>query len=152
MLGLATISFVLLLVVVYYIARPWLVPQLAAGGIRAVELRDQRDRLAASLTDLEMEFSTGKLAVEDYEAQRAEREADLQEAERELGELGAHAGPGAEGPSAGREDPDDELERLIAARRRELSHTTCPACDTPHDPEDRFCRSCGTELSEVTPT
>jgi DNA repair exonuclease SbcCD ATPase subunit len=149
MLGLTAISFLLLLVVVYYIARPWLVPQLGADGIRAVELRDHRDRLAASLTDLDMEFSTGKLAVEDYEAQRAEREADLEEAERELGEL---AEPGPEDPSARTDDPDDELEQLIAARRRELAQVACPACGIPHDPEDRFCRSCGTELSEVTPT
>ena len=120
MLGLATISFVLLLVVVYYIARPWLVPQVQADGIRAVELRDQRDRLAASLTDLDMEFSTGKLAVEDYETQRDGRERELVEAERELGELGEAAGD-------------------------------LPA-SADADPDDRFCRSCGTELSEVTPT
>ncbi|MGE5225329.1 MAG: zinc ribbon domain-containing protein [Planctomycetaceae bacterium] len=150
MLGLATISFVLLLVVVYYIARPWLVPQVEAEGIRAVELRDRRDRLAASLTDLDMEFSTGKLAVEDYEAQREGREREFEEAERELDALGEPA-DGDRSRSA-EADPDDELERLIAARRRELAHVACPACGTTHDPEDRFCRSCGTELSEVTPT
>jgi DNA repair exonuclease SbcCD ATPase subunit len=149
MLGLATISFLLLLVVVYFIARPWLVPQLGTEGIRVVELRDQRDRLAATLTDLDMEFSTGKLAVEDYETQRERRERELESAESELEELSGQDDPAWSHAAA---DPDDELERLIAARRHELSQTPCPGCGAPHDPDDRFCRSCGTELSEVTST
>ncbi|MGZ4149214.1 MAG: zinc ribbon domain-containing protein [Actinomycetota bacterium] len=149
MLGLATISFVLLLVVVYFVARPWLVPQLEGSGVRAVEVRDRRDRLAATLTDLDMEFSTGKLAVEDYESQREQREQELEAAESELDELDSEDVPASSEDDA---DPDDELERLIAARRRELAQTACPDCGAPHDPDDRFCRSCGTELSEVTST
>jgi hypothetical protein len=47
------------------------------------------------------------------------------------------------------EADDDPLERLIALRRRTLAAPSCPSCGDPFDPEDHFCRSCGTDLSEV---
>jgi hypothetical protein len=140
----ATISFVLLLTVVYLIARPFLLPQVeTATAERAIALHAERDRAAAQLHDLDMEFSTGKLAEIDYRTQRERREADLEAAERELGEL-------LDDEEVVTFDEDDDLERVIADRRQELARAACPTCATPHDPDDRFCRSCGGELSEVT--
>jgi DNA repair exonuclease SbcCD ATPase subunit len=144
-IGLATISFILLLTVVYLIARPFLPPQIEASGVRTEVLLQERDRVAAQLHDLDMEYSTGKLAETDYRAQRARREADLAAAEEELGAL---TGPVATAtiPFG---DEDDELERMIADRRAQLAGHACPSCGTAIDQDDHFCRVCGTHLSEV---
>lgn len=145
----ATLSFVLLLVVVYLIARPFLVPEVAEIG--RSDLEDDQARLHARLNDLDMEYSTGKLAEDDYQAERTARAAELDRTEQALDEL-ADADAGEERDDAVRTDDDtddDPLERMIAARRRTLAAPACPSCGDPYDPEDHFCRSCGTDLSEV---
>jgi hypothetical protein len=138
----ATLSFLLLLVVVYLIARPFLVPETVEVGTG--DLEDDRARLTARLHDLDMEYSTGKLADEDYEAERSARRAELDRTERSLDELAV-----AEPDLVEDGDDDDPLERLIAERRRALVAPSCPSCGDPYDPDDHFCRSCGTDLSEV---
>jgi len=143
MIMTATLSFLLLLVVAYLIARPYLVPESAPVAIG--DLEDDRARLTARLNDLDMEYSTGKLADEDYETERAARLAELDRTEQALDELGAEEHVAQEDVA----DDDDPLERLIAQRRRALAGPSCPACGDPYDPDDHYCRSCGTDLSEV---
>jgi len=138
MIMTATLSFLLLLVVAYLIARPYLVPE--AAPVASGDLEDDRARLTARLNDLDMEYSTGKLADEDYETERAARLAELDRTEQALDEL-------ADEPDV--VDDDDPLERLIAQRRQALAGPSCPTCGDPYDPDDHFCRSCGTDLSEV---
>jgi DNA repair exonuclease SbcCD ATPase subunit len=138
MIMTATLSFLLLLVVAYLIARPYLVPETAP--VASGDLEDDRARLTARLNDLDMEYSTGKLADEDYETERAARLAELDRTEQALDEL-------ADEPDV--VDDDDPLERLIAQRRQALAGPSCPTCGDPYDPDDHFCRSCGTDLSEV---
>jgi len=138
MIMTATLSFLLLLVVAYLIARPYLVPETAPAA--SGDLEDDRARLTARLNDLDMEYSTGKLADEDYETERAARLAELDRTEQALDEL-------ADEPDV--VDDDDPLERLIAQRRQALAGPSCPTCGDPYDPDDHFCRSCGTDLSEV---
>jgi hypothetical protein len=142
MILFSVLSFLLLMAVAYPIARPFLVGEGADDGV--TDLRDERDRLAGSLVDLDMEFSTGKLAVEDYRGRRERRKAELDEVERGLVAIAK--------PALSADDEVDELERLIAERRVALSLPRCPTCGAGHDPHDRFCRGCGTDLSEVTPT
>lgn len=143
MLGLATISFLLLLTVVFLIARPFLVP---AGdeGVGLSQLVETRDRAAAQLVDLDMEYSTGKLGQSDYDTRRGRLQADLAMADQALDDAAAVRDDDLEPAD------DDELEQLIARRRRELSQVACPACEALHDHDDRFCRVCGTELNEVS--
>lgn len=143
MLGLATISFLLLLTVVFLIARPFLVPQ-GDEGVGLSQLVETRDRAAAQLVDLDMEYSTGKLGQSDYDTRRARLQADLATADQALDDAAAVRGDDTEPAD------DDELEQLIAQRRRELSQVACPACEALHDHDDRFCRVCGTELNEVS--
>ena len=139
MIMTATLSFLLLLAVVYLIARPFLMPEMAQVGDG--DLEDDRARLTARLHDLDMEYSTGKLADEDYEAQRTARLADLDRTEQALDDLAAVV-----------DADDDPLEHLIAQRRRALAAPSCPSCGDPYDSNDHFCRSCGTDLSEVRST
>jgi len=134
----ATIAFGLLLTSVYLIARPYLIPQLAVTD--EAQLREEQARLRGQLHDLEMEFSTGKLAEIEYTTQRELREADLAVVDEALGDFDdLEVEP----------FDDDELERLIAQRRDAMAGATCPSCGTPTDPDDRFCRSCGADLTEV---
>jgi hypothetical protein len=45
--------------------------------------------------------------------------------------------------------PDDELERLIASRRREHPEKTggfCPKCGRPIQKSDQFCPKCGAKV------
>jgi hypothetical protein len=138
MLLVGTISFLLLMTCVYLIARPFLLPQLAVGD--SAQLEEERARLRGQLHDLEMEFSTGKLAEIEYTTQRERREAELATVEDALDEAAIdEAEPFA----------DDELEALIAARREALAGSSCPTCAAATEPEDRFCRACGADLTEV---
>lgn len=138
MIAVAVISFLLLMTVVYLIARPYLVRDFEPDDL--AQLEADRTRAAAQLRDLEMEFSTGKLTEGDYETQRSRREAELEAADRAFDQaLGAQV-----------VSSDDELEQLIAARKGELAPITCPSCDRPYERDDRFCRACGADLTEVT--
>jgi len=150
MILFASLSFLLLLAVAYPIARPYLVTQTGDRGV--AELRGERDRIAAAMHDLDMELATGKLEEDDYRARREARQGELAIADHSLATL---AGPVA-GDVGGIDDVDaiangaDPLERLIAERRRALSRPSCPSCGAGADEGDRFCRTCGSHLSEVT--
>jgi zinc ribbon protein len=136
-------SFALVLAVAYLVGRPFLVPE--ADGHGEAQFADDRRRIAAQLRDLDMEFATEKLAEDEYRTQRASRMAELDAAETELAELRTldHE------PEAEIAEPFDEaIEARIAARRRALERTACPACGAEVGGDDRFCRSCGAELSQ----
>ena len=140
MILVGTISFVLLMICAYLIARPFLLPQLALATGDTAQLEEERARLLGMLHDLDMEFSTGKLAEVEYAAQRERREAELATIEEAL-----------EQATIDDADPfgDDEMEALIAARREVLAGSSCPTCAGPIDPDDHFCRACGADLTEV---
>jgi len=157
MIPVAIASFLLLMSVVYLIARPFVAPQRYAREVTLAQLLADRDRLRAQLRELEMDFETGKLAQEEYERFRTRRlqqieattraihEAEL--TEEETPALGAQPDH-VQQPSA--EGLEQELERRIAARKHaleELEAHACPGCGTTIDPDDRFCRKCGADLA-----
>ncbi len=175
MIGVAVAAFLLLLAVVYLIARPFIAPLSYAEDLSLEQLRADRERLRAQVRELDADFETGKLAREEYERLRAQvRELDadfetgklareeyerlrarrLQQIEgvtRRIRELEPLEEPVA--PTA--PELDRELEARIAERKRLLAALEagrCPGCGTPAEPEDRFCRRCGAALTpaEVT--
>jgi hypothetical protein len=132
----------------------------------------ERERLLNALEELDFDHSLGKIPAEDYPAQRAGLLHKGANVLRELDEL--RAAPGIKGnngdlearleaainsrrserqaPSpAGRKpppqtNPDDELEALIAHRRRDRNEKAagfCPKCGGPVQKSDRFCPKCG---------
>lgn len=64
-------------------------------------------------------------------------------------------GPGSSGPVPPAAAGTDDVERLIAARKQELTQPVCGGCGRARDADDRFCRHCGAAVTgasgEVTP-
>jgi NADH pyrophosphatase NudC (nudix superfamily) len=129
-------------------------------------LMAERDRVINALQELDFDQKLGKIPAEDYPLQRAELLGKGTEILRRLDELQpadfsrpyaasrleeAVAARRADAAGAVRlEISDDDLESLIAARRRgrtEKSAGFCPRCGQPVLVVDRFCPSCGKSLS-----
>lgn len=156
MIPVAIASFVLLMSVVYLIARPFVAPLRYAREVTLEQLHADRDRLRAQLRELDMDFETGKLAQEEYERYRARRLQQIEATTRAIHEADdTEEAPALEAQPEGEEPPtaeelEQELERRIAARKHvleELEAHACPGCGTTIDPDDRFCRKCGADLA-----
>lgn len=137
----------------------------------------ERDRILNALQELDFDHALGKLPEEDYPSQRAlllQQGADVlrkldafqpaaqhgafsEEAEARLeaaiaarrGEVALPVGPNGSGARPMAASPDDDLEVLIAGRRRarrEKAAGFCPQCGNPVQVSDRFCPKCGTTL------
>lgn len=143
MIGVGVAAFALVMVVAYLVTKPFLAPE--ADGVRSAQLLDDRARALGQLRDLEMEFETGKLADDEFEASRSRRLEEIALAEEGLADLDAETDGEA---TAGEETPteDRDVERRIAARKVALEGGTCPRCAKDIDIADSFCRSCGAPL------
>jgi hypothetical protein len=134
----------------------------------------ERDRVLTALEELDFDNSMGKIPEEDYPVQRAlllqygadilrkldeyavagkDQKAELAteettEARLEatlLARRGARPVPVAFVANGGQE-PDDDIEILIASRRRARNGKSagfCPQCGGPLQKSDHFCPKCG---------
>lgn len=139
-LSAVTIGLGLLMLSAYIIAMPW---RAARAGVYAtpalrsatrhgaplteLELKSQRDATYAALADLDIDHQLGKVNAEDYRRTRA---ALLMQAVTAL-----------QGLDRAQADLENEVERLVQARRNGL--LTCPTCDGNQGPDDKFCSHCG---------
>lgn len=135
----------------------------------------ERDRVLNALQELEFDFALGKIPEEDYPTQRAillQHGADVlrkldafqvdeehEEAEARIeAVIAARRADAARGQVASQAQkqrarqvnqvasPDDQLEALLANRRRARSGTAggfCSQCGGPVQKTDRFCPKCG---------
>jgi hypothetical protein len=135
----------------------------------------ERDRILNALEELDFDYAMNKIAEDVYPVQRTvllKRGAEvLRKLEAASGTQGMHASQkervrlqAAVVGSAGSEAPppaparangvksgsstgeDDDLERLIASRRRTRQEKTggfCPQCGGPLQKSDLFCPKCG---------
>ena len=136
----------------------------------------ERDRVLLALEELDFDHSMGKIPEEDYPAQRAvllqygadilrkldefsvsgkqavAEKAVVESAEARLESTlskkqAARPAPAAVGAAVnGGEGADDDLEVLIASRRRGRNVKSagfCPQCGGPLQKSDRFCPKCG---------
>lgn len=143
------------------------------------ELLAERDRILDALQELDFDREMGKIPEEDYPRQRALLVQRGAEVLRRLDAM-QEEHPGADvdarlevamtarraGLQASEAQPlaasdvapeiyDDELENLIAARRRELNGKAagfCPHCGHAIQQRDRFCAKCGATLKQVAQT
>ncbi len=132
--------------------------QQQAGQVRSTLLAE-RDRLLSALQELDFDHALGKVSAEDYAAHRAALLQAGVQVLRRLDEIdAAPSGPAGSveqrieavvaARRADRAAPPvaDDLEELIAARRRarqEKSAGFCSRCGSPLQKSDRFCARCG---------
>ena len=137
-IGGLLISLAILVLVVAFVARPLIERQaqpVSEADRELSALQAERDRILLLLQDLEMDQAMGKVAAEDYAAQRAPLVARGAEVLRQIDER-QPAVPGRRGV-------DDDLEREIARRRMSAAGGFCGQCGTALHAGDRFCIRCG---------
>jgi len=124
----------------------------------------ERDRLLASLSELDFDQALGKIPAKDYLPQRAEllragaeilRKLDAHALEQGMRDLSAedctevttcHTGAGK---NTGRGAELDEVDLAINARRRQKEEKLagiCPKCGNVVQKSDIFCSRCGAML------
>jgi hypothetical protein len=125
--GLATTGFVLLAAIgsLFYLVAPLRERSEPAAAQEASGISPEREAIYAAIDDLDDDFETGKLSVEDHERMRAElraRAVAVLQAERD-----------AEG-------------RRGSAAASDRGDARCPRCDAIPSTQDRFCSQCGAPL------
>ena len=163
----------LLVLVGLFIGRPLLERQAAVVSQEEHQyssLLAERDRILSALHELDFDFTLGKIPEADYPGQRASlltqgagilRQLDAFEAEfpdedaearleavitARRADIASNGGPAR----LLRTSPDDDLEALIAGRRRvrsEKARGFCPQCGRPVGTSDRFCPNCGATIA-----
>ncbi len=160
-------------------AVPVVDPAADEQGHELSSLLAERDRLLNALQELDFDHALGKIPEEDYPAQRAmlltqaaavlknldelQAVSDADEMERRLEAAiaarratvqtsmePAQAELVGVGKIALNVSADDDLEVLLAARRRERQGKAagfCPKCGGPVQQADRFCPKCGAALA-----
>ncbi len=132
----------------------------------------ERDRILQMLQELDFDFTLGKIPEDDYPNQRnmlLQRGVEVLSqldalqpsikpdlaADRLEKAIAARRAQQSQAAAAPRKNgngvtvPDDELERLIASRRREHPEKTggfCPKCGRPIQKSDQFCPKCGAKV------
>jgi rubrerythrin len=178
-LGSLFLILALLVLVGIFISRPLFENQEAAPEFPTSNddhersaLLAERDRILNALQELDFDHALGKIPEEDYPGQRAyllQRGADtlrkldsfqaddsLEQEEVEarieaaIAARRAERVPVARGVSSSVASPDDELEVMLANRRRARGDKAagfCPQCGGPMQKSDRFCPRCGNKVN-----
>lgn len=160
----------LIVLVAWFIGRP-LFDQRATSVSAAEQARSallaERERVLDSLQELDFDYKLGKIPESDYPRERTrllERGAEILKGlddldikvaaqrprvsdaiEKAIADRRTSAGAGPRQPVAA----DDEIERLVAARRREKTDRYagfCPQCGQAIQQSDKFCSKCGSTL------
>jgi hypothetical protein len=162
------IGLIVLAAVAFYVSRPLLKPRGAASlAADTLSLEAQRESLYTQIKELDLDHATGKVNEEDYARLRAELVAQAAAVLKQIDGV-AQAQPAFK-PAA----PNDDVEALIAARRKtrsipaakaadadveaaiaarrkaaasSTSDLTCPQCGKPINADDAFCAKCGAAL------
>ena len=167
----------LLVIVVLFITRPFFEKKAAAVTRQEHEysaLLAERDRILNAIQELDFDNALGKIPEADYPTQRAAllqrgadilRQLDAMRAEiltdddevrieaaiavRRVETEGLQTVPNGMSVRPVAVSPDDDLEALIASRRRKRSEKAggfCHQCGRPIQKSDRFCPGCGATL------
>jgi len=156
-IGSLLLALALLLLVAAFVARPIVERAVnrndAPADSSADDLIARREAILVELRDLDFDHSTGKVSDADHQTQRARLVAQGAEILRALDQLPI--------TNYHLQNLDDEIEQLIAARRKGRSKTQvtrgaaapiqpggfCPQCGKPVVANDKFCAHCGARIS-----
>jgi hypothetical protein len=158
-IGSLLLALALLLLVAAFVARP-LIEQVAhrngaSNDLPADDLIARRETVLVELRDLDFDHSTGKVSAADYQTQRARLVAQGADILRALDQFSSPQSPNPQ------RTLDDEIESLVAARRKGRAATPaprgaaashrlgsfCPQCGQPVVANDKFCAHCGAKIS-----
>jgi len=160
-MDIGSIFLILALIVLtaLYIGRPLYDRKSATRhhlGSELSALLAERDRLLNAISELDFDHTLGKIPVEDYPIRRGQlvqrgvnvlRQLDEIQGSSRADSTSVHLETALETEAV---NQDDDLEALIAARRRarqEKSGGFCPQCGGPVVQSDHFCPKCGTLIS-----
>jgi len=104
--------------------------------------RDEIERAALALRELELDRSMGKLADDDYQALRRMYE------DRPVAAMESRFAV-AEGTATQTAPPEDAIEAAVRAYRE--THTLCPRCGPRPERDAVYCSECGTYLPARCP-
>lgn len=152
----------LTILVASYIARPLIEKKalpISQEARRISMLQAERERLLSNLQELEMDFAIGKMANEEYQAQRSELISRGASILRQLDELSKGAatlrrGVPVDRAAGGMEALEAQIERAVARRRRTPRAAAagfCAQCGNQVLDGDRFCARCGAALAGEMP-
>lgn len=114
---------------------------------QADSLLAERERLYAAIEELDLNLELQKISEEEYAQARQELLIQAAAVVEKLEKLPSSA---RKKKKSGRVNAgDDELDRLIAERRKALKHAKealCPSCGKAISPADQFCSHCGEKV------
>ncbi|HCR72279.1 MAG TPA: hypothetical protein DIW23_12600 [Anaerolineae bacterium] len=117
-------------------------------------LKAERDRVITALQELDFDFRLGKIPAEDYPEKRNSLLQKGVDVLRQLDEMNTEFSAllSKENSATDSESKikNDELEAMLAARRKEKQSKSagfCPQCGKPILATDRFCPACGKALA-----
>jgi rubrerythrin len=168
-IGSLFLIFAVIVIVGVYLYAPF---STRAGRARKIEsnevsaLKAERDRVINSLQELDFDFKLGKIPEGEYPAQRevllqkganilrkldelAPAFSSSLDAESRIEKATAAGLADAEITDATVADNDDDIESMVAARRKQQTSKSagfCPKCGKPVQTSDKFCPSCGKSL------
>lgn len=160
-MDLAAILFLiaLLLTVSLYLMTPLMGNRSRRSAEESQEsssLLAEHERLLNALQELDFDFQLGKIPEEDYPVQRADLVRKGAEVLKKLDAIAASrpqprpSAVGSSVPARAGALSDDDIESLLAARRKERKTRSagfCPRCGKPVLVTDQFCPNCGKALS-----
>ncbi len=157
-IGSILVIIAIMLLVALYISQPFFEREVTASNEESEysHLLEERERLLGRIEELDFDYELGKILESDY--QRARRNLVKKTAlilqkfdEMEKGNAIMKMSPTEE--DIKRSPPRtevDEIESLIAARRRELGetkHTFCSHCGRVVKGGDQYCVHCGEKIT-----
>jgi len=167
-IGSIFLVLALLVMVAVFVSRPLFENRVTASSPAVDQMEHkrstllaERDRTINALYELDFDNALGKIPSEEYPQQRAillEHGAAILRQIDALQDAGAESSsPPASGPLPAQGeikpkpvDPNDELEILLANRRRSKQGKSagfCPKCGVPLQKSDQFCPKCGVGLA-----
>ncbi|GAB4474202.1 MAG: hypothetical protein Kow0088_10090 [Anaerolineales bacterium] len=165
-IGSIFLLFGILLLVIIYIARPFLLHRatlVSKEEHTLSALLAEKERLLNAIQELDFDYTLGKIPAEDYPGQRSALITEAAQVIQQIDTLRQQPAASKEKspastqrtqprrPANGQASADDEIEALIASRRRDRTEKAagfCPHCGKPIQKSDRFCSKCGTPILE----
>jgi hypothetical protein len=140
----------------WYISRPLLQhKRLSSMDAPVISLTIQRDSLYSQISELDLDYATGKINDEDHQRLRSDIVAQAAAVLRQIdgqqpvvtqdADLEALIAARRKKQPVSKASADQQIEAAIQARRLGV---ICPQCGKPATPEDVFCSRCGTALKQ----